>query len=41
MKSYMDYIIICDFDRDILLVKDGELDRSVGKNGRLGKGRLV
>jgi hypothetical protein len=38
VQSYLDLLIICDFERDILLVRDGQLLQKHKHNLRLGRG---
>lgn len=39
VRSWRDLILIVDFDRHVLVVKDGKIDVSRGQNGRIGRGR--
>ncbi len=40
VQSYLDLLIICDFERDILVVRDGKLLRKLDHNLRLGRGTV-
>ena len=37
METYGSYIILCDAEKEIFVVRDGAIDRSRGRNGRLGR----
>ncbi len=39
MTSYKDMIVICDFDHDVFVIRNGAIDKTKGAKGRIGKGK--